>query len=158
MRQRVVFIETMCLAAFLSLAAFSAGCAPQPPTVQSGQTTQAVGDADDVVRVPPETLADDAGIARQVQANFKELSGFNLNLTPQPFQADLVFFLDRKDRKDVVFQHGEHDCPSGCLDHYYWYFSVWPDGKIEKVGAFQRVRGTNNQYVEEGTPMWGYPR
>jgi hypothetical protein len=96
---------------------------------------------------------------RAVQAQYKEVSQIKPNLTPQPFVPDRVAVNDYEDRWDLVFVTGSGDCPSGCLNNYYWYFSVWKDGKIEKIGEFSReFISSSNSYEEKGTPLWGVPR
>ncbi|MDP3998238.1 MAG: hypothetical protein Q8P89_01310 [bacterium] len=94
-----------------------------------------------------------------IQANFEEVSKIKPNLTPKPFDPDNVSVLERGDRLDIVFQTGSGDCPAGCLNSYYWYFSVWQNGQVEKMGEFSRVFvSSSNSYEEKGLPLWGIPR
>jgi hypothetical protein len=96
---------------------------------------------------------------RAIQAQYKEVSQIKPNLTPEPFIPDRVVINDYEDRWDIVFVTGSGDCPSGCLNSYYWYFSVWKDGKIEQVGEFSReFVSSTNSYEEKGAPLWGVPR
>jgi hypothetical protein len=104
------------------------------------------------IHTAPEAIA-------TVQAQYKEVSNIKPNLTPEPFVPDRVIVNDYGNRWDIIFSTGSGDCPSGCLNNYYWYFSVWPDGKIEKVGEYSRVFvPSTDSYEEEGVPLWGIPR
>ena len=68
----------------------------------------------------------------------------------------LIGCFGRGDRWDVVIWHGEGDCPAGCIDNYYYYYSAWRNGRVEKAGEFSRVLNrASNSYVERGTPLWG---
>lgn len=94
-----------------------------------------------------------------VQENFNDVSAIKPLLTPQPSQPDLIIAFDRDDHWDLVFKTGSGDCAAGCLNNYYWYFTVGRDGKVEKVGEFSRVfTPSSNDFTESGTPMWGFPR
>lgn len=96
---------------------------------------------------------------QRVQAKFPEVASFRPSLTPGPFDSDHAMVFDRGDRWDVVIWHGEGDCPAGCIDNYYYYYSAWRDGRVEKAGEFSRVLNrASNSYVERGTPLWGFPR
>jgi hypothetical protein len=112
-----------------------------------------------VVTVSADQLKTPAGIAQAIQQNFPEVEKIELILTPQPFKGDLVIILDENDQKNVVFQRGEGDCAAGCISMYYWYFTVFGDGRIALIDTFQRVYDSKtNAYVENGTPHWEYPR
>lgn len=52
----------------------------------------------------------------------------------------------------LVFKYGSGDCPSGCIDHEYWYFQTDADCVPRQVGHYfqQSSRAC-------GTPMWGVP-
>jgi hypothetical protein len=36
-----------------------------------------------------------------------------------------------------LFRKGEGDCPSGCIDNYFWYFKVSDAGIVEYVGTWK---------------------
>lgn len=94
-----------------------------------------------------------------VQASFPEVAQIKPNLTPKDFGSDKVSVLERGDRWDIVFQTGSGDCEAGCINSYYWYFSVWQDGRVQKMGEFSRVFvSSSNSYQENGSPLWGIPR
>lgn len=94
-----------------------------------------------------------------IQANFAEVSQIKPNLTPKPFDPDRIVVLERGNRWDIVFQTGSGDCPAGCLNNYFWYFSVWQDGRVKKMGQFSRVFVSSlNSMQEKGSPLWGIPR
>lgn len=94
-----------------------------------------------------------------IQATFSEVAQIDPNLTPKDFDPDKVSVLERGNRWDIVFQTGSGDCPAGCINNYYWYFSVWQDGQVQKMGQFSRVFvPSKNGYEEKGSPLWGIPR
>jgi hypothetical protein len=93
-----------------------------------------------------------------IQAQYAEVSRIKPVLTPQPFVPDRVIVFDRSDHWDIIFATGSGDCPSGCLNLYYWYFSAWKDGKVEKIGEYSReFKPAINGYEEKGKTFWGYP-
>lgn len=94
-----------------------------------------------------------------VQRQYPEVADINPVLTPQPFDPDYVVVFDRDNQWDLIFVTGSGDCPSGCLNNYYWYFSVVPEGRIEKMGEYSsEFDPSSNGSIVKGSPLWGYPR
>jgi hypothetical protein len=94
-----------------------------------------------------------------IQAEYSEVSNIKIILTPQPFESQWISIKDKDYGWDIIFFEGSGDCPAGCLNNYFWYFTVHRDGKIIKAGEYSRVfQPVNNSYQETGVPLWGYPR
>jgi hypothetical protein len=58
---------------------------------------------------------------------------------------------------DVVFKRGMGDCPAGCTENEYWYFST--DGTCQPVSAghYHATWGTGSCLTVDGAAMWGQP-
>ncbi|HEX7594257.1 MAG TPA: hypothetical protein VF429_08815 [Anaerolineae bacterium] len=67
--------------------------------------------------------------------------------------------LDRADGWDLVFWEGWGDCPAGCINNRYYYFSVKQDGSVAQVGEYARVfNADKNSFDLTGAPMWSVPK
>ncbi len=67
--------------------------------------------------------------------------------------------LDRADGWDLVFWEGWGDCPAGCINNRYSYFSVKRDGSVAQVGEYARVfNADQNSFDSTGAPMWSVPK
>ncbi len=94
-----------------------------------------------------------------IQNRFPEVASIRPLLTPEPIKPDHVVIYELDGKWDIIFITGSGDCPSGCLNNYFWYFSAWPNGKIIKVGEFSRVFDSKtNSFIEKGIPYWGVPK
>lgn len=94
-----------------------------------------------------------------VQAKYDEVATIEMVLTPAPFKSQLIVVYEKQYGWEIVFYQGSGDCPSGCINNYFWYFSVYRDGNITKAGEYSRVfRPDKNDYQETGSPLWGYPK
>jgi hypothetical protein len=59
---------------------------------------------------------------------------------------------------DVVLRRGQGDCPAGCTDNEYFYFSTDGGCRPQKVGHYRAAWGTGSGCLEvEGAPMWNHP-
>jgi hypothetical protein len=66
---------------------------------------------------------------------------------------------ERSDGWDLAFWQGSGDCPSGCINNHYYYFSVKKDGRVTKVGEYTRIfNDDDNSFDTTGAPMWGVPK
>ncbi len=100
----------------------------------------------------------DAAIAA-VQARFPEMAKIK-KAAPMSIGAttDIKVF-DRGEGWEIAFVEGWGDCPSGCINNRYYYFSVRKDGRITKVGEYARIYNESaNSFTTSGIPMWGVPR
>lgn len=67
--------------------------------------------------------------------------------------------LERGDGWDLVFMERWGDCPSGCMNERYAYFSAKKDGRVQKVGEFSRVfNSASNSFDTIGTSLWNVPK
>jgi hypothetical protein len=57
----------------------------------------------------------------------------------------------------IVFKVGSGDCPSGCTDNDYSYFSTDAACVPVAVGHFHAAWGTGTCLETDGTPMWNHP-
>lgn len=70
-----------------------------------------------------------------------------------------VFVLERADGWDLAFWEGSGDCPAGCINNHYYYFSVKKDGRVIKAGEYMRIyNSSTNSFDVTGAPMWGVPK
>jgi hypothetical protein len=59
----------------------------------------------------------------------------------------------------LIFWMGWGDCPAGCINSHYWYFTVGTDGAIELAAEYERVYEPGlSTFRETGEPLWGIPR
>jgi hypothetical protein len=70
-----------------------------------------------------------------------------------------IFVIERVDGWDLAFWEGWGDCPAGCINNHYHYFSVRKDGRVTKAGEYARIYNSGtNSFDVTGTPMWSVPR
>jgi hypothetical protein len=66
--------------------------------------------------------------------------------------------IERTDGWDLVFWEGSGDCPAGCINNRYQYFSVKKTGDLSKMGEYARnYNSAKNSFDVAGAPMWGIP-
>lgn len=57
----------------------------------------------------------------------------------------------------LMFWQGSGDCPAGCINDHYWYFTVDKNGEVEKIGEYERIfNSRKNSYDEKGSPIWDF--
>jgi hypothetical protein len=72
--------------------------------------------------------------------------------------TDITAF-ERADGWDLVFWQGSGDCPAGCIDNHYFYFSAKKDGQVMQAGEYLRkYNADKNSFDTTGAPMWGVPK
>lgn len=70
-----------------------------------------------------------------------------------------ITVLEHADGWDLVFWEGSGDCPAGCINNHYYYFSVKKDGRVNKVGEYSSSYVfLTNSFETTGAPMWGVPK
>ena len=100
----------------------------------------------------------DAAIAL-VKSQFTEVARINKTAAGAIGRSQDITVLDRADGWDLVFWQGDGDCPAGCINNRYWYFSVKKDGRVSKAGEYARVYNpSTNAFEVSGSPLWGVPR
>ncbi len=107
---------------------------------------------------PTPSLANaDAAIAA-VKARFPEVAKIQKATGMIGATTDIKAF-ERVEGWDIVFLEGWGDCMAGCINNRYYYFTVRKDGRMAKVGEYQRVyNATTNAFETTGVPMWGVPK
>lgn len=113
-----------------------------------------------VLPAPPElplNTAEDAILAVQSQdARVADISDTPDTLIGK--SHDIHILPQEDDGWRLVFWRGWGDCPAGCINSHYWYFSVARDGVIELIGEYERVYEPRlNRHRETGEPLWGIP-
>ncbi len=100
----------------------------------------------------------DAAIAA-VKAKFTEVSKIQkMGAATIGASSDIKVF-ERTDGWDIAFWEGWGDCPAGCINNRYHYFTVKKDGRVTKVGEYARIfNGDKNSLDTTGTPRWGVPK
>jgi hypothetical protein len=58
---------------------------------------------------------------------------------------------------DIVFKRGLGDCPAGCTENDYQYFSTDASCEPTKVGHYHTAWGTGTCLTVDGAPMWAHP-
>jgi len=107
----------------------------------------------------PIAIANAAQAIAVVQAKYPDVK----DVRPTPpgtigAETDITV-IERVNGWDLVFRKGWGDCPAGCINNHYWYFSVSKDSTIEAAGEYERVYdAAKNSFAEKGAPRWGVPK
>ena len=57
----------------------------------------------------------------------------------------------------LMFWQGSGDCPAGCINNHYWYFIVYKNGKVEKIGEYEKTYNSRKNSADEtGSPIWDF--
>lgn len=105
-----------------------------------------------------ETLQDAIGAVKERYPMVAEIDALEDTSDPVIGVSENIFVIDRPAGWNLVFWEGSGDCPSGCLNDHYWYFSVEASGEIEFTGEYRRdFDARTGGYVESGVPMWEIP-
>ena len=108
--------------------------------------------------IPTPIANADAAIAL-VKARFSEVSKIQKAGSGIIGASTGIQVFERADGWDIAFWQGSGDCPSGCINNHYYYFSVKKDGTITKVGEYARnYNASANSFDTTGAPLWGYPK
>ncbi len=100
----------------------------------------------------------DAAIAA-VKARYAEAAKINKAKAGVIGGSTDITVIERGDGWDLVFWQGWDDCPAGCINHRYYYFSVKQDGRLQKIGEYARVHNAaTNSFDSTGAPQWGVPK
>jgi len=99
----------------------------------------------------------DAAVAA-IKKNYPEVANINpkgANLIGATTDIKVV---SRQDTWQIVFWEGWGDCPSGCINQRYHYFTVERNGRVNKIAEYSRIFiAEKNAYEEKGSPLWGVP-
>ncbi len=108
--------------------------------------------------VSPSVRNADAAIAL-VKSQFAQVAKIQKTGTGVIGASQNIFVFERADGWDLAFWEGSGDCPAGCINDHYYYFSVKKDGRVAKVGEYTRAyEWSTNSFDVTGAPMWGVPK
>jgi len=100
----------------------------------------------------------DAAIAL-VKTQFSEVAKIQKSAAGAIGASQNIFAFERADGWDIAFWQGDGDCPAGCINNRYWYFSVTKDGRVSKAGDYAKIFDPQkNSFDISGAPMWGVPK
>ena len=100
----------------------------------------------------------DAAIAL-VKAQFVEVARIQKSPAGAIGVSQNIFVFERAEGWDIAFWQGDGDCPAGCINNRYYYYSVSKAGRATKVGEYARIYSAQkNSFDVSGAPMWGIPR
>lgn len=73
---------------------------------------------------------------------------------------DYIYVEAGGDQWNITFSHGWGDCPAGCIDQKYFFFTASADGtQMQKLGEWQMVYDhATNTTKEVGNKPWDIPR
>ncbi len=115
------------------------------PTMISTPTSIPIADADSAIAAIKVRYPE----VSKIQKTSPGMIGGSTNITT----------LVRADGWDLVFWEGSGDCPAGCINNHYYYFSAKKDGGVTKVGEYVRLFNSDqNAFDATGVPMWGVPK
>jgi hypothetical protein len=127
------------------LVAFATACAAPEGPVVNPPTPQSAQDADAAIAV--------------VKAKFPQFAKIQKKSAGMIGATTDITALQRADGWDLVFWEGWGDCPAGCINNRYSYFSVKKDGRVTQAGEYTRVfNADKNSFDTTGAPMWGVPK
>ncbi len=107
----------------------------------------------------PAALANADAAVAAVKAKFVEVAKIQRAGAGVIGASTQITVLERADGWDLVFWEGSGDCPAGCINNRYYYFSVKKDGRVTKVGEYaSSYVFLTNSFETSGTPMWGIPK
>jgi hypothetical protein len=129
----------------IALVALVTGCASAEGAVTNTPAAAPFANADDAIAV---IKARYPGVAK-IQKTGAGVIGASTNITT----------IQRADGWGFVFWEGSGDCPAGCIDNHYYYFSAKKNGSIAQVGEYTRTfNADQNAFDTTGAPMWGIPK
>ena len=100
----------------------------------------------------------DAAIAI-IKSRFTQVSKIQKSSAGAIGASSDIRVFEQSDGWDIAFWQGTGDCPSGCINNHYYYFSVKKDGTIVNAGEYVRnFNDSTNSFDITGSPMWGYPK
>jgi hypothetical protein len=127
------------------LVTFLTACAAPENPVSSSPAPASISNADSAIAAVKVQFS----AVTQIEKTSKGTIGASTNIT----------VLDRADGWDLVFWEGWGDCPAGCYNNRYYYFSVKQDGSVAQVGEYARVFNSDkNSFDLTGAPMWSVPK
>lgn len=156
-------MQTFILALVLLFALIA--CAPAPTTIPPGSTRpaptpsgpSAPNDAPTSAPATPALAAASDAIAL-AQKQFPELKDIKPTASGTIGASTNITVQEMPGGWNLIFWKGSGDCPSGCINHHFWYISVDKTGKVAKAGEYvKEFDSAANNFKASGAPMWGVP-
>ena len=111
------------------------------------------------VMTPTLSIPDAAGAIAAVKSQFNQVVDVRPKSPGSIGATTDITTIERADGWDLVFWKGSGDCPAGCIDNHYYYFSVKKDGRVIQAGEYARIfNADKNSFDVTGAPMWGVPK
>jgi hypothetical protein len=112
-----------------------------------------------IVMTPTLSIPNPAGAIAAVKSQFNQVAQVRPKSPGSIGGTTDITVIDRADGWDLVFWIGSGDCPAGCIDNHYYYFSVKKDGRVMQAGDYSRIfNADKNSFDLTGAPMWGVPK
>ena len=110
--------------------------------------------------MPPTLLITDAASAiAAVKSQFALVAQIRQKAPGAIGATTDITAIERADGWDLVFWVGSGDCPAGCIDNRYYYFSAKKDGRVMQAGQYARIfNADKNSFDTTGAPIWGVPK
>ena len=107
---------------------------------------------------PTLSIPDAAGAIGAVKSQFVKVAHVQPKSPGAIGATSDITTIERADGWDLVFWEGSGDCPAGCIDNRYYYFSAKKDGRVVQAGEYARIfNADKNSFDTTGAPMWGIP-
>jgi hypothetical protein len=101
-----------------------------------------------------------ADLLATIRATIPELADIKTIYNPasQAGDGSFIYPYMRSDGGfDIVFKQGLGDCPAGCTENDYRYFSTNDTCLPVAVGHYHAAWGSGTCLTVDGTPMWNHP-
>ncbi len=107
----------------------------------------------------PRSVQDAEAAIAAVKAQFPQVAKIQKKGAGMIGGTTDITVLQRAASWDIAFWEGWGDCPAGCINNRYSYFSLQPDGRVIQAGEYTRVFDADkNSFNTTGAPMWGVPK
>jgi hypothetical protein len=111
------------------------------------------------IMTPTVSIPDAASAIAAVKSQFVKVAQIRPKTAGAIGATTDITALERADGWDLVFWQGSGDCPAGCIDNHYYYFSAKKDGRVLETGEYARIFDADkNTFAITGAPMWGVPK
>jgi hypothetical protein len=107
----------------------------------------------------PERITNADGAIARVKTQYPEVAKIQKQSAGVIGGNQNILVIDRADGWDLIFLESSGDCPAGCINNHYYYFSAKGDGRVIKAGEYARIYNSGtNSFEVSGAPMWGMPK
>ncbi len=101
-----------------------------------------------------------AAVIAAIHARWPELADVSRLHQPEPRRAgdgSAIHAFTPDGGFALAFKRGGGDCPAGCTEHEYWYFTTDATCAAEQVGHYRAGWLSGACLTATGTPLWGLP-